>query len=131
VSHRGGPGGRCADLRPVGETLSRTTLGSLRPGARVNLERPLQLGARVGGHLVSGHVDGVGYLVARVPQGQGALVRIRVPQSLTPFLVPKGSIAVDGISLTVAVLSGPLVDVAVIPYTLQATTLGDKRTGAR
>ena len=113
------------------ETLSRTTLGSLRPGARVNLERPLQLGARVGGHLVSGHVDGVGYLVARVPQGQGALVRIRVPQSLTPFLVPKGSIAVDGISLTVAVLSGPLVDVAVIPYTLQATTLGDKRTGAR
>jgi riboflavin synthase len=76
-------------------------------------------------------VDGVGRLVSRVPQGQGALVRIRVPDALGPLLVPKGSIAVDGISLTVAALSGPLMDAAVIPYTLRSTTLGEKRLGAR
>jgi riboflavin synthase len=121
--------GVTCDLSP--ETLSRTTLGALRAGARVNLERPLQLGAPVGGHLVSGHVDGVGRLVTRVPQSQGALLRIRVPDGLGSLLVPKGSIAVDGVSLTVAALSGPLVDVAVIPYTLRTTTLRDKRTGAR
>jgi riboflavin synthase len=113
------------------ETLSRTTLGALRVGARVNLERPLRLGDRVGGHLVSGHVDAVGQLVSRLPQGDGAVYRIRFPESLAPFLVPKGSVAVDGISLTVATLAGQHFDVAVIPYTLRGTTLAEKRVGAR
>lgn len=113
------------------ETLARTTLGALRVGARVNLERPLRLGDRVGGHLVSGHVDGVGQLLGRFPQGEGAVYRIRFPEPLAPFLVPKGSVAVDGISLTVAVLAGRHFDVAVIPYTLQGTTLAEKRVGAQ
>ncbi len=112
------------------ETLSRTTLGALRVGARVNLERPLRLGDRVGGHLVSGHVDALGHLVSRVPEGEGAVYRIRFPEALAPFLVPKGSVAVDGISLTVAALAGHHFDVAVIPYTLRGTTLADKRVGA-
>jgi len=113
------------------ETLSRTTLGTLRVGMRVNLERPLRLGDRVGGHLVSGHVDAVGQIVGRVPQGDGAVYRIQFPESLAPLLVPKGSVAVDGISLTVAALTGHRFDVAVIPYTLQGTTLAEKRVGAR
>ena len=113
------------------ETLSRTTLGTLRVGTRVNLERPLRLGDRVGGHLVSGHVDALGQLASRLPQGEGAVYRIRFPESLAPFLVPKGSVAVDGISLTVAALASQHFDVAVIPYTLQGTTLAEKRVGAR
>ena len=113
------------------ETLSRTTLGTLRVGTRVNLERPLRLGDRVGGHLVSGHVDALGRLASRLPQGEGAVYRIRFPETLAPFLVPKGSVAVDGISLTVAALASQHFDVAVIPYTLQGTTLAEKRVGAR
>ena len=112
------------------ETLSRTTLGTLRVGTRVNLERPLRLGDRVGGHLVSGHVDALGQLASRLPQGEGAVYRIRFPASLAPFLVPKGSVAVDGISLTVAALAGRHFDVAVVPYTLRGTTLPEKRVGA-
>jgi riboflavin synthase len=113
------------------ETLSRTTLGTLRAGVRVNLERPLRLGDRVGGHLVSGHIDAVGQLVGRVPQGDSAVYRIQFPASLAPLLVPKGSVAVNGISLTVAALAGNRFDVAVIPYTLQGTTLPEKGVGAR
>jgi riboflavin synthase len=113
------------------ETLARTTLGVLRVGTRVNLERPLRLGDRVGGHLVSGHVDAVGHLVGRFPQGEGVTDRIRFPESLAPFLVPKGSVAVDGISLTVAALAAHHFDVAVIPYTLRGTTLAEKRVGAQ
>lgn len=112
------------------ETLSRTTLGALRVGARVNLERPLRLGDRVGGHLVSGHVDAVGRLVGRMPQGEGALYRIQFPAFLASLVVPKGSVAVDGISLTVAALIGHRFDVAVVPHTLRGTTLADKRVGA-
>jgi riboflavin synthase len=113
------------------ETLARTTLGALRVGTRVNLERPLRLGDRVGGHLVSGHVDAMGQLVGRIPQGDGAVYRIRFPASLAPLLVPKGSVAVDGISLTVAALARERFDVAVVPYTLRGTTLAEKRVGAR
>ncbi len=114
-----------------GETLARTTLGGLRVGMRVNLERPLRLGDAVGGHLVGGHVDGVGHVVARTPQGDWAVFRVRFPEGLTPLLVPKGSVAVDGISLTIAALAGQYFEVAVIPYTLQSTTLGEKRPGAQ
>jgi len=119
--------GFAADLSV--ETLKRTTLGRLRAGARVNLERPLRLGDRLGGHLVTGHVDGVGQLAERVPQGDGEFIRIRFPRELGSLLVMKGSIAVDGISLTVAELSRDAFGVAIIPHTLEHTTLRDKRVG--
>lgn len=119
--------GFAADLSV--ETLKRTTLGRLRVGARVNLERPLRLGDRLGGHLVTGHVDGVGQLAERVPQGDGEFIRIRFPRELGPLLVMKGSIAVDGISLTVAALTRDVFAVAIIPHTLEHTTLRDKRVG--
>lgn len=111
------------------ETLARTTLRRLRVGARVNLERPLRLGDRLGGHLVTGHVDGVGQIAERVPQGDGEFIRIRFPRELGPLLVMKGSMAVDGISLTVAELSHDAFGVAIIPHTLEHTTLRDKRVG--
>lgn len=114
-----------------GETLARTTLGRLRVGTRVNLERPLRLGDAVGGHLVAGHVDAVGQVTGRTPQGEWVVYRIGFPDHLAPFFVPKGSVAVDGISLTIAALTRRHFEVAVIPYTLRATTLGEKRPGAR
>ena len=115
------------DLSP--ETASRSTLGRLRVGTPVNLERPLRLGDRLGGHIVTGHVDGIGEIVQHLAQGEADLLRIRFPQDLGSLLAMKGSIAVDGISLTVAELSDQLFGVAVIPYTRQQTTLGSKRLG--
>ena len=111
------------------ETLARTTLGSLRVGSRVNLERPLRLGDRLGGHLVTGHVDSVGEIVRRTPQGDGEFWRFRFPKDLAPLLVMKGSIAVDGISLTVADLTQDVFAAALIPHTLRHTTLPSKRVG--
>jgi riboflavin synthase len=98
-------------------------------GARVNLERPLRLGDRLGGHIVTGHVDGIGEIVGRLAHGDADLIRVRFPQALGPLLVMKGSVAVDGISLTVAELAEERFGVAAIPYTLQQTTLGSKRAG--
>jgi riboflavin synthase len=109
------------------ETLARSTLGRLRPGNRVNLERPVRAGDPLGGHLVSGHVDAIGTLLRRRPDGAGALVHVGYPRELAPFLVWKGSVAVDGISLTVAELSDEAFGVALIPYTAAHTTLGGKR----
>lgn len=109
------------------ETLRCTTLGALRPGCRVNLERPLRLGDRLGGHLVTGHVDAVGEIADRTPQGDGEFWRFRFPRELAPLLVMKGSVAVDGISLTVAELGRDTFGVALIPHTLRHTTLGSKR----
>src|SRR5207302_5737642 len=88
------------------ETLGRSTLGSLRRGDRVNLERPMALGDRLGGHLVLGHVDGVGEIVSRQTIGEGVRVELRIPRQLAPLVVEKGSIALDGISLTVNQLLG-------------------------
>ncbi len=122
-----GDGFRC-DLSA--ETLHRTTLGMLRVGSGVNLERPLRLDDRLGGHLVTGHVDAVGEVAGRVPQGDGEFWRFRFPQELAPLLVMKGSIAVDGISLTVAELSPDTFGVALIPHTLRHTTLGSKHPGS-
>jgi riboflavin synthase len=113
------------------ESLRRTTLGALRPGARVNLERSLRLSDRLSGHLVFGHVDGVGALRAVTPQGDGALYRFTLPAGLERFLVEKGSIAVDGISLTVFECSARSFTVAVIPHTLAATTLHERTPGDR
>lgn len=118
------------DLGP--ETLAVTTLGDLDAGAAVNLERPLRLGDFVGGHLVQGHVDGVGIVSATERVGETARVRIewRDPR-LATLLVLKGSVAVDGVSLTVAALLGGAFEVMLIPHTLERTTLGLARPGRR
>jgi riboflavin synthase len=111
------------------ETLARTALGDLRPGSRVNLERPVTLASRLGGHLVQGHVDGVGE-VAGI-EDDGATLTVRVPPELSRYVVEKGSIAVDGVSLTVAAIVEGGVRIALIPHTLAATTLGAIRRGDR
>ncbi len=116
------------DLSP--ETLDRSSLGRLDVGAPVNLERPATLGTRLGGHLVQGHVDGVGDVSAVESDGTGgARVSVRVPAGLLRYVVEKGSITLDGVSLTVAVLTTDGVVVALIPHTLQVTTLGAARPG--
>jgi riboflavin synthase len=112
------------------ETLARTALRRLETGARVNLERPVTLAARLGGHLVQGHVDGVGEILGVEPDpAGGALLTVRVPSDLLRYVVEKGSIAVDGVSLTVAGIDEHDVSIALIPHTLAATTLGDTRPG--
>ncbi len=107
------------------ETLARTSLRRLQPGADVNLERPVTLAARLGGHMVQGHVDGVG-TIARIdpePEG-GAVFEVDLPANLMRYVVEKGSITIDGISLTVAGMDASRVTIAVIPHTLAVTTLG-------
>jgi riboflavin synthase len=121
------PGRLAFDLAE--ETLRVTTLGTLRSGDPVNLERPLRLDGRLGGHLVLGHVDGVGRVTQVRPEGDGARVDVEVPARLRPLLIPKGSVTVDGVSLTVAALEDDVFAVALIPYTLAATTLGQRRAG--
>lgn len=111
------------------ETLRRTTLGKLTAGDRVNVERPLRLDTRLGGHLVQGHVDGVGTIARIVPEGETRWVEITVPDNLRGYIAEKGSIAVDGISLTVAGVTAEGVAVSVIPHTLAVTTLGTRRVG--
>jgi riboflavin synthase len=120
-----------ADLAP--ETLARSNLGALQAGSMVNLERPLTLAARLSGHLVQGHVDATGEVAALDPLGDGNWrLKVRVPEEIGRYLVHKGSIALDGISLTVAALEpGPVVAVAIIPHTFANTTIGAVKPGAR
>ena len=117
-----GPGWWAADVVP--ETLARTALGALAPGDPVNLERPLRLADRLGGHLVQGHVDGVGEVLAPAPE-----LSVRTPTAVLPYLVEKGSVAVDGCSLTVASVDGDRFGVAIVPHTAAVTTLGRRRPG--
>ena len=115
------------DLAP--ETLARSSLGNLRPGEPVNLERPVTLTSRLGGHLMQGHVDGIGTVEEVESAGDGATMRIRPAPGLQRYVVEKGSIAVDGVSLTVADTENGTFSVALIPHTLSATALGDRRPG--
>lgn len=116
------------DISP--ETFARTTLGSIRPGGAVNVERPATLASRLGGHLVQGHVDGLAHVTAvHAEPGGGARVSLRLPEHLLRFLVEKGSITLDGVSLTVAALRADEIDVALIPHTLLVTTFGSAREG--
>ena len=114
-----------------GETLACTTLGDLSPGARVNLEKALTPTTRLGGHLVSGHVDGVGEVLRRWSDARSERFRIRAPAGLAKYIAEKGSICVDGISLTVNRVEGAEFELNIVPHTLQETTMGDFRAGQR
>lgn len=116
-----------ADVGP--ETLRVTTLGSLRTGQRVNLERAIALGSRLGGHLVQGHVDGVGTVTSVRPDAGSVWLTVAFPPDLAPLLIRKGSVTVDGVSLTVATLHAGAFDIQMVPFTATATTLGECRPG--
>jgi riboflavin synthase len=111
------------------ETLRVTTVGRWRQGSKVNLERPLKLGDELGGHLVAGHVDGIGTVYAREDMPEMARFVLRVPASLARFIAPKGSITLDGVSLTINTVEGDTFSVLVIPHTLRETTFGVLRKG--
>ncbi len=117
------------DIAP--ETLRRTNLGDATPGARVNLERAMALGERMGGHMVQGHVEATGRLLSAEPEGQSVLMEFQAPPEIMRYLVPKGFISVDGISLTVVQRQLSSFTVSVIPYTLASTVLASRETGDR
>ena len=113
----------------MAETLRRSSLGVLRAGDRVNLERAMAASGRFGGHVVQGHVDGTGTISARTPGDRWEVVEVTLPAELTPYLVEKGSVTVDGVSLTVVDVGDSAFSVSLIPTTLELTTLGTKRVG--
>ena len=111
------------------ETLSKTTLGSWKIGTQVNLERPLKVGDELGGHIVAGHVDGVGEVIGMTPEGGSVRWRFRVPSHLARFIAPKGSVAIDGVSLTVNEVEGSTFGVNIIPHTALVTRFGTLAVG--
>ncbi|MEV0920030.1 riboflavin synthase [Streptomyces sp. NPDC049967] len=113
----------------MAETLNRSSLGALRAGSRVNLERPMAVGGRLGGHIVQGHVDGTGRIVERKPSENWEIVKVSLPAELTRYVVEKGSITVDGVSLTVVDAGPDYFTISLIPTTLALTTLGHKEPG--
>lgn len=121
----------CFTADAAHETLQRTNLGGLNPGAAVNLERALRLGDRLGGHLVSGHVDGLARLASVEADGVALLYRFACPEELLPFIAEKGSVAIDGISLTVAALAPDGFTLSIIPHTAANTTLRYRKAGDR
>ena len=112
------------------ETLEKTTLGKAKIGDRVNLERAMRLSDRIDGHLVSGHIDGIGSIIQRKSMGNAININVQIPESLSRYLIRKGSIAVDGISLTINDYSRDGFEVSIIPHTAKHTTLGIKKIGA-
>lgn len=122
------PLGFTADV--MGETLRHSSLNSLAPGTRVNLERSVRLADRLGGHLVQGHTDGTATIIGRDPQENWDVVRVGLPAGLARYVVHKGAVAVDGISLTVSAIADDWFEVSLIPETLKRTTLGIKQPGA-
>jgi riboflavin synthase len=129
------PGGSWWVVEAIPETLSRTNLGELKPGARTNLELSLKLGDELGGHLVYGHVDGVGAIGVISQDGESKVVRVRIPANLSKFFVEKGSVTIDGVSLTVSAVHSKgeeaWFEVSLIPHTLTVTTLGQLTAGSR
>ncbi|MFD8210138.1 riboflavin synthase [Streptomyces sp. NPDC059695] len=123
-----GDGEFTADV--MAETLKRSSLGALETGSRVNLERPMAVGGRLGGHIVQGHVDGTGTILERTPSEHWELVKVGLPAHLSRYVVEKGSITVDGVSLTVVEVADDWFTISLIPTTLDLTTLGIKRPGA-
>ena len=135
ISHAGccltvtekGPGWFAVEVS--GETLSKTNLGDWTEGHRINLERAAKLGDELGGHIVSGHVDGLGRVVSVTPEGGSHRIEIEAPAPLHRFIAPKGSITVDGVSLTVNAVQGQVFGLNIIPHTWEATTLGALKAG--
>jgi riboflavin synthase len=119
------------DVDISAETLRCTTLGNLREGSRVNLEKSLRLSDRLGGHLVSGHVDGVGTVAGMYPEGESMQMQIQAPRDLARYLCSKGSICVDGVSLTINIVEGSEFTINLIPHTRTVTTLGALQRGDR
>ena len=113
------------------ESLSCTTMGDWREGAPVNFERSLRMGDEMGGHIVSGHVDGVAEVVATIPENESVRLQFRVPDSLAKYIAPKCSVAIDGVSMTVNEVQGNIFGVNVIPHTQEVTTLGSLKQGSR
>ncbi len=124
-----GPGWFAVDASA--ETLSKTTLGDWQPGTAVNLERALKLGDELGGHMVSGHVDGVAQIVSRQTEGDSTRFTFEAPRDLAKFIAPKGSVTLDGVSLTVNEVEGTKFGVNIIPHTASETTFGDRQAGDR
>ena len=131
-------GGCWFEVDAAAETLALTTVGEWKPGTRVNLERSLKIGDELGGHIVTGHVDGLATIVARDaitagddPWGPTARFEIRAPKSLAPFIAAKGSVCLDGTSLTVNTVEGDVFSVLIIPHTLAVTTWGEREKGDR
>lgn len=122
-----GNGGFTADVMP--ETMERSNLGSLKPGERVNLERALCLNSRLGGHMVAGHIDGTGRITDRVKDENAVWLTVRTTPEILRYVVEKGSVAIDGVSLTVAYVDEAVFKVSVIPHTQEETTLTGKRVG--
>ncbi|MFQ5602029.1 MAG: riboflavin synthase [bacterium] len=116
-------------VQAVEETLSKTTVGTLKAGCRINLERALRFSDRLGGHLVQGHVDGVGKVAQVQAQNGGSLLTIAMPENLMKYVIKAGSIAIDGVSLTIARKQDALISIALIPHTLANTTLSDLKPG--
>lgn len=112
------------------ETMRRSSLSDIKSGSRVNLERAMQVGGRLGGHIVSGHIDGVGHIARIAADGIARVITISIPKDMEPFIVEKGSIAIDGISLTVVSVGNSQFSVSIIPHTMANTTLIDKHPGA-
>ena len=121
--------GEALEFDAVPETIARTTLGGLEPGAEVNLEPALRAGEPLGGHFVQGHVDGRARVQALAREGEGARLRLQLPPELHRYGVEKGSLAVDGVSLTIAALRDDGVELALVPFTLEHTTLGELAPG--
>ncbi len=115
----------------VPETIARSNLSDLAVGSTVNLERPLAAAGRFDGHIVQGHVDGVGEVLEVLPEGEGRRLRLAIPEPLRRYVVEKGSLAVDGVSLTVAAVAAISAEVALIPHTLEVTVLGERSAGDR
>ena len=112
------------------ETMLRSSLSDIKSGSKVNLERAMQVGGRLGGHIVSGHIDGVGHIARIAADGIARVITISIPKDMEPFIVEKGSIAIDGISLTVVSVGNSQFSVSIIPHTMANTTLIDKHPGA-
>jgi riboflavin synthase len=131
VAKGGKPGDAWFSVEASAETLSKTTMGQWAVGTKVNLERSLKVGEEIGGHIVSGHVDGVGDVLSAEAEGDSTRIRIRAPKALAKFIAAKGSIALDGTSLTVNEVDGATFGVNVIPHTAKVTTWGHVKPGGK
>jgi riboflavin synthase len=131
VIDKGNANDRWFAVTASAETLAKTTLGEWQPGHRLNLERPLHIGDELGGHIVTGHVDGTAEIVSVVAEGESVRMSFDVPSELGGFVAAKGSVAIDGVSLTVNEVEATRIGVNLIPHTLRTTTFGDARPGKR